>query len=285
MARAAERAAVDVADVVIGLQRVGRRPRQGQRAGQAQHAEAGRVLVARLAHVAGAEPHDLRRLAAATGRAAPRAPTPPRPRPSAPRTISRPRRRSRRRCRKGEGDGHGGEDVMPGAARSTAAFSFEKPVGWSAGSVAVTVGACGRLAGNSGRVPCWNSLPAAATGTAPPADRARDRRALGRAARRRAVAHVMTAARALTAAAMPRTESARLGRLAVGQRQVEGARAGPDAEDADAVGRRRRHGGARGAVEVGHGGAAHGHDVRAGQLRVGDVDHRVHDADQRAGRG
>ena len=55
----------------------------------------------------------------------------------------------------------------PGALRSTAALSLEKPVGLSSGPTAATVITCGRLAGNSSGLPSWNSLPAAATGTAP----------------------------------------------------------------------------------------------------------------------
>ena len=56
---------------------------------------------------------------------------------------------------------------MPGAARSTAALSLEKNAGLSSGPIAPTVSTCGRLAGYSSGLPCSNSLPDAATGTAP----------------------------------------------------------------------------------------------------------------------
>jgi hypothetical protein len=56
---------------------------------------------------------------------------------------------------------------MPGALRSTAPLSLEKPVGLPSGSIAATVITCARLAGNSSGLPDWKSLPEAATGTAP----------------------------------------------------------------------------------------------------------------------
>jgi hypothetical protein len=56
---------------------------------------------------------------------------------------------------------------MPGADRSTAAFSFEKDVAVSSGPIAATVSTCGRLAGYSSGLPRSSSLPEAATAMAP----------------------------------------------------------------------------------------------------------------------
>ena len=55
----------------------------------------------------------------------------------------------------------------PGAARSIAAFAFEKPTARSSGPTAAAVSTCGSEAGNSGGLPSCPSLPAAATGTTP----------------------------------------------------------------------------------------------------------------------
>ena len=131
---------------------------------------------------------------------------------------------------------------MPGAQRSTAPLSFEKPVGLSSGADRADGDHVRQAGGELERV----AVRRTRCRRRRPAPRRRltarsDLRAPRRCTRRRAVAHVdHRGAGARSRAAMPRAESAQVIALAVGQRDVERARARPDAEHADAVGRRGR---------------------------------------------
>ena len=93
---------------------------------------------------------------------------------------------------------------------------------------------------------------------------------------------LITAAPARRAALIWRAESEQ--RIARRQRDVQRARAGIDAEVADAVGRRGGDRGGRGAVEVGERLAARRRDVARRELRMRDVELGVDERDQRAGR-
>ena len=172
---------------------------------------------------------------------------------------------------------------MPGAPRSTAPLSLENPVGLSSGPIARDGDHVRRLAGNSSGLPFSNSLPAAATGTAPRLTARRICVLLGDALRRRAVAHVdHGGARASTRAAIARAESAHVIRCPSGSGTLSARAPGqmPSMPTPLAGAAATVRGG--GAVEVAQRGAAGGRDVRAGDLRVADVDHRV---DQRRAAG
>ena len=156
-----------------------------ERAGQVEHAEAGRVLVARLADVARAEADDLRGLdGVSSGRAA-------RTQATAAETIGAendvPSTRAKPSVRRRRGRTPPGTAVrmpMPGRARSTAALSLEKNVGLSSGPIAPTVSTCGEARRELERVALLELVAGGGDRDGAGADRALDLLLLGDAARR-----------------------------------------------------------------------------------------------------
>ncbi len=173
---------------------------------------------------------------------------------------------------------------MPGAERSIAALAFENDVGFPSGPIAATVSTWGRLAGNSSGLPLRELVPGRGDRDGAGLDRLRDLLRLGAAARRRAVAHVDHRGAGPDGAG-DRARGVRAeDLLPVRQRHVERPRPGPDAEHPDAVGGGGGDRRGRRAVEVRERPAAERGDVRPGDLRVGRVEDRVDERDQRARR-